>query len=344
MGAVVENYRTLQASAQPARCAAIVKADCYGLGAAEIAPALQRDGCRDFFVTTLAEARRLRALLGSAAAIYVLNGLPAGAEVSAAALGLIPVLNTLEQCRRWSRLGAAPAALQVDTGTSRLGLRLAEAEDLACDVRLRDRLDLVLVMSHLAHVDAAQPPTAAQLAAIARVRALFPGVPTSLANPAGGGPDAMLPGDMARPGAALYGLKTGPQVPLLCPVVSLKARILQLRTIAKGLGAGYGLNAPALEPMRVATLGVGYADGWRRSLAASGAAWLDGCRLPTVGPISMDSFMVDVTNVDSADIAPGDVVELIGDHQSVDDVARQAGTIGHEILTGLGARFGRFYL
>lgn len=340
----MENYRTLQRLSHPARCAAVVKADCYGLGAAEIVPALHGAGCTDFFVATLSEAKRVRALLGAAPDVYVLNGLPPGAEATAASLRLIPVLNSVEHCRRWSRVGFAPAALQVDTGMSRLGLSPDEAEELAADHRLRERLDLVLLMSHLADADEADNGSTGQLAVFEHARALFPGVPASLANSAGIFLGDAFGMDVTRGGAALYGIETGPRATGIRPVVSLKVRVIQLRSIDAGAGVGYGFAFRAPRPMRLATLGVGYADGWSRSLSPAGAAWLDGQRLPIVGRVSMDSFVVDVSDLDPQEITVGDVLELIGDHQSVDDLARQSGTIGYEVLTNLGARFGRFYL
>lgn len=344
LAVIAQNYATLRRTAPGAEIAGVVKADAYGLGAVAVAKALLAEGCRTLFVATLGEAMALRAALGAAPLIGVLNGLAPHTSSDYVAHGLTPVLNSLAQVREWARAGERGAILQVDSGMSRLGLSVDEQEQLLAEPALLGRLGLRLVMSHLAVAD--EPDHAAngaQLAAFQAARARFPGLPASLANSAGIflGPEYQF--DLCRPGAALYGISAGPRAVGLKLCVSLDAPVVQTRWIEAGTGAGYGHSFVAERRMRLAAIGVGYADGWLRSLSNRGAAYWGGQRLPIVGRVSMDSFLVDITALPDASFGEGERVELIGPHQSADDVARAAGTIGYEVLTSLGARFQRVY-
>lgn len=349
LAALCANHALLAARAAPARTAAVVKADAYGLGADKVAPALAKAGCRDFFVAHLAEARAIAPLLPTDAKLYILNGLQPGTERSCAALRALPVLNSIEQARNWMEtaklLGRPlPAVVQLDSGMSRLGLPLADAETLAHDEIFRAHVPLALVMSHLACSDEPDhPANHAQRALFERLALLFPGAPLSLANSGGVLLPAEFHKDLVRPGVSLYGAapNTGPNP--MRPVVALDARVIQVRTIAAGTGVGYGLSFTAEMPTRIATIAVGYADGWPRSLGNRGAAYYDGVRLPIAGRVSMDSITLDVSALPEGALGLGDWVELLGPHQSVDQVAADAGTIAYEILTNLGPRYSRIY-
>lgn len=349
LDAVVDNWRRLARHVRPARTAAVVKADAYGLGAERVAPVLYAAGCRDFFVAELAEALALRPVLGADAALYVLNGLMAGSERLYVEWGIRPVLNSLAQCRVWAALrplGAPmpPAVLQVDTGMSRLGLGVDEQAALAADPALLTALGLDTIMSHLANADTPDHPgNAAQLAAFGAARARFPGLAGSLSASAGMMLDAEYHFGLCRPGAALYGIRAGRRLEGLRPVAELWARLAQLRTVEAGAHVGYGYTFRADRPMRLATISVGYADGWFRALSGVGAAWFEGHRLPIAGRVSMDSFSVDISALPEGRLCEGDLVELIGPHQSADDIADAAGTIGYEVLTSLGRRYRRLY-
>jgi len=349
LGAVRENYRLLKARLGGARCAGVVKADAYGLGAAMVGPALRKEGCDAFFVAHVGEGVDLRAVLGPAPAIHVLNGLPPGAEDDAVAAGLVPVLNSAEQLAAWRwtarRLGRKlPAAMQVDSGMSRLGMAPVEVEAVAADPDALAGLDVVLVMSHLACAD--EPDHAAnraQLAEFERLRRLLPAAPASLANSSGIflGPEWHF--DLARPGAALYGINPTPDADNpMRPVVRLEAKVIQARTIGEGVGIGYGHTAVADGPLRVATISLGYADGWRRRAAAF--AHFNDVRLPFIGRVSMDSIILDVSDLPEGSLKAGDMVEMIGPSQTLDEVARYSGTIAYEVLTSLGHRFHRRYV
>jgi alanine racemase len=349
LDALRANYRLIADRVAPARCAAVVKADAYGLGVAKAAPALYREGCRAFFVAQLREAPPLARAVGADADIFILNGLDPGSEAACAAAGFLPVLNSRSQVERWRVLARRaglplPAALQVDSGMSRLGLPPAEATALAADPTLTGEVDLRLLMTHLACADEPDnPANANQRAAFDAVCAHFPAVPASIANSGG----AFLPPDyhrhLARPGIALYGVAPGPLADGLRPVVRLDARVIQIRRIVAGTGVGYGLAHVASAPQRLATIAIGYADGWPRSLSGKGAAWHRGVRLPIVGRVSMDSLTVDIGALSEDALDEGDFVELLGPSQSLADVARDADTIAYEILTRLGARHARTY-
>ncbi|MEH3107923.1 MAG: alanine racemase [Sphingomonas fennica] len=344
LAAVAANYRLIAARAAPAAVGGVVKADGYGLGAERIAAVLAREGCRDFFVATLDEAIALAPALAAEARLFVLNGLVRGAEGRAAAIGAIPVLNSVEQVADWA--AAAPgraAAIQIDSGMSRLGLSPGDALALAGDARRMAALNPLLLMSHLAAADVpGAAANAAQAARFAQVAAAFPGVPRSLANSGGvllGG----LAHDLVRPGIALYGgaPQAGPNP--MRGVVTLEARIVQLRDVGAGTGVGYGLDWVAARPSRIATVGVGYADGWPRALGNVGAVAIGGRRVPIVGRVSMDSMTLDVTDVDGTALAGDFPVQLIGPDRPLDAVAAEAGTIAYEILTRAGPRYARRY-
>lgn len=351
LSAVAANLRRVEAAVSPARVGAVVKADAYGLGAGPVAAALAGAGCRDFFVADLAEALDLRPHVGGEARIHVLHGLWPGTEALAEEAGVTPVLNSLAQVRAWAELARMrrrrlPAVLQLDSGMSRLGMDDAEVAALAAAPDLLDALDVRHVMSHLASADhPGDDVNAAQRASFERLAALLPARPLTLANSAAALADPLTHGDLVRAGLALYGVEPRPgEEAGLTPVVSLSARVIQVRTLPPATGVGYGLTYTTRGTERIATVGVGYADGWPRALSNRGAAWFGGVRLPIVGQVSMDSMMVDVSALPADALGAGDVVELIGPHQSVADVAALAGTIPYEILTRLGHRYARRYL
>ncbi|WP_225765510.1 alanine racemase [Inquilinus sp. Marseille-Q2685] len=350
LAAIRENYRALRRRLGRAACAAVLKADAYGLGADRIAPVLAAEGCRHFFVAHLEEGIALRPRVPEAAEVFVLHGPMPGCEDIALAHRLTPVLNSLEQVEGWTglarRLGRAlPAVLQLDTGMSRMGLSPAELDRIVDEPRRLDSLDLRLVMSHLACAERQDhPANGTQRLRFDVARRRLPQAPAALANSSGIflGPDFHY--DMARPGAALYGLTPVAGAPNpLRPVVRLQARIVQLRSIAAGDEVGYGLTWRADGPRRIATVAVGYADGFPRSLSNAGIAHFGDAALPIVGAVSMDSLGLDVSALPEGALRPGAMVELIGPHRSVDAIAADAGTIGYEILTRLGRRFRREY-
>ena len=348
LAGIAGNWRRLAARLAPgAQCAAVVKADAYGLGMAQVAPRLAAEGCRLFFVATLDEALALRRLL-QGVEIAVLNGLLPGTGGEFARSRLIPVLNSLDELAAW-RAGAKtrrlPAMLHVDTGMARLGLAPADVAALAGTPERLAGLELRAVLSHLACADEpGHPMNAGQLAAFRAALALLPRAPASLASGSGVFLGADYHFDFVRPGAALYGVNPLPAQPNpMAQVLRLKGRILQVRDVDRGVTVGYGAAHRMERPGRIATVAVGYADGWLRSASHRGNAGIAGRRVSIIGRISMDLMTLDVTGIDPALARPGSFVDLIDETNGVDAVAAAAGTIGYEILTALGSRFHRVY-
>ncbi|PJR94104.1 alanine racemase [Ochrobactrum sp. 695/2009] len=347
LAALRHNYSAIARHIAPTRAAAVVKADAYGLGASRVAPAFYDAGCRDFFVAHLGEAIALKPFLQPDATLYVLNGLQPGTEAACARDGILPVLNSLEQIENWAALAARqgrklPALLQLDTGMSRLGLSASEFERLLENFALLDNIDIKFVISHLASGD--EPENAANARQLANMTALLvrlPKLPVAFANSGGSFLDKSYHFDLARPGVALYGV--GPENEVV-PVLTLSARVIQVRDIDKGAAVGYGGTYVAEGPMRVATIAVGYADGWFRSLSNKGSAFFGDTRLPIIGRVSMDSITLDVSALPEGTLKLGSLVELIGPHQRLEDVARDSDTIPYEILTALGNRYARVYV
>ena len=248
----------------------------------------------------------------------------------------------VEAARRAGR--KLPAAVQVDSGMSRLGLALAEVQAIAADPHVFDGIDITLVMSHLAGADEPDhPANEQQRLEFERLRKMLPEAPASLANSSGIFLGPRYHYDLARPGAALYGINPTPAEPNpMLPVVRLEAKVIQTRSLGSGAGVGYGHTFRTTGALPIATISLGYADGWHR--CAASAAWLDDARLPFLGRVSMDSIILDISALPPGKLKEGDLVELLGPSHSVDDAASHAGTIGYEILTSLGPRFHRRYL
>lgn len=335
LGAIVANWRMLHAR-HPS--GAVVKGDAYGLGARPVAAALYAAGCRDFFVATPGEAFALRDVVPDAS-LVVLNGLLPGAERDYAAQRLIPALGSLAEIAAWS----GPAFLHVDTGMSRLGLDARETERLIAEPARLARVDVRYLMSHfVSSEEQVHPLNAAQRDRFRAIRARLPPFRTSLANSSGIFLGSGFASDLARPGAALYGVNPTPgRANPMRAVVALKARVLAVRDIPAGATVGYNATWTAARDSRIATIGIGYADGWQRGHSNRGAAGFDGHPVPLVGRVSMDLTTYDVT--ERPVIQPGSWLALLGAHRSVDDAARDAGTIGYEVLTALGRRYHRVY-
>lgn len=352
LAAIVANWRTLAQRAAPARAAAVVKADAYGVGLAPVATALARAGCDTFFVALPDEGVALRAIV-DAPEIYVFLGVLSDAEAEAmVAHRLIPVLNDRGQIERYAAFARAhgarlPCAIHIDTGMNRLGLGAREAEALAHDATALAPLDVRLVMSHLAcGNDADEALNERQRAAFAGVAGrIAPGARLSLANSGGIFLGAGYHFDLVRPGASIYGLApiNGRPNPMR-GAVRLTAPVVQVRDIDTPGTVGYGATHRIGANAKIAVVSVGYADGYAFSLGNRGHAFVGSARLPVVGRISMDLITLDASDVPAGLLRPGTEVELIGPMLTPDDVARSAGTIGYEVLTRLGARVRRRYV
>jgi alanine racemase len=347
LDAVAANWRLLCRRHPWGAVAAVVKADGYGLGAREIVARLRREGCRHFFVAQLAEALAILDVAGDSM-LGVLNGLVPEAAAEYAGAGVLPALGSLPEIAAWSaearrRGRALPALLHVDTGMARLGLDAAELATLRDEPGRLEGIALAYLMTHLVSSELPEDPlNERQRARFAAACAALPAAPRSLANSSGIFLGERYGSDLARPGAALYGINPTPteQNPMR-PVVRLLGRVLQIREIAAGETVGYNATWRAARPSRIATVGVGYADGWHRSLSGRGAAVFDGRPVPLVGRVSMDLTTYDVTG--RPEIVPGCHLELIGPALPTESVAEAAGTNGYEVLTSLGRRFARVH-
>jgi len=346
LDAIAANWRTLDAT-HPGATAGILKANAYGLGAAQVAPKLFAAGCRHFFTAHLAEALAIRDLVPGAL-LAVLNGLLPQDVRDYSAHEITPVLGSLAEIALWQsesrRLGKPlPALLHFDTGISRLGLSHEAFLCLRENPALLDGIRGKFLMTHLVSAENhADPVNQAQLARFSAIRAAFPGIPASIANSSGMFLGAEFHMDLARPGAAVYGInpKPGRKNPMQ-PVVRLAARIMQVQNLQPGETVGYNGIWTAPRPSRIAVLSVGYADGYLRSLSNRATAMFDGTRIPLVGRVSMDLSTFDITDAPNAGV--GDYIDLIGPGHDADALAIEAGTNGYEILTSLGHRYQRRY-
>ncbi|WP_298800853.1 alanine racemase [uncultured Devosia sp.] len=354
LGALIRNWQALDKVSGGALTGACVKADGYGLGIVAASKALYAAGARFFFVATPDEGLAVRAALPDSY-IFVLNGLYPGAAPLYVGERLMPVLNSLPMLEEWlvaclGRNEALPAALHFDTGMNRLGFRLSETSVVK---RMCDEVGYApqMVMSHLACAD--QPlheKNRTQLALFTSVIAQFPGIPASLANSAATMTSRDMHFQMVRPGIALYGGRAvnGRRNPMV-PSVTLEAPILMIRDGKTGESVGYGATYTLTRDSRLAIVALGYGDGLLRSLSASnqhagGRAFVRGHTVPFIGRVSMDMCAIDITDLGDDIPVPGEMVELLGPHVSVDDQADPAGTIGYEILTALKGRYSRTYV
>lgn len=353
LAAVEANWTVLAGTTVPVECAAVVKADAYGCGLEPVTRVLFRAGCRTFFVANVAEGRRVRAIAPDAT-IYVLNGLMPGSAPSFAHDYLQPVINSTVELAEWDAFVAinkwrGGAALHVDTGMNRLGITVDEAVAIAPRLQSENH-GFTLLMSHLACAETPDHPmNDRQIRLFREIRILYRGLASSLANSSGIFLGGTVYCDLVRPGIALYGGNPTPgKSNPMRPVVELKGRIIQVRTVGKGETVGYGAAFTAGRPSRVAVVAVGYADGFLRSAAAArgksaAEVVVAGRRCPLVGRVSMDLIAVDVTDLAEGSARRGDLATLIGDGLSVDDLAAGMGTIGYEVLTNLGRRYHRVY-
>ncbi|WP_445500870.1 alanine racemase [Microvirga sp. G4-2] len=357
LSALSRNWRTLRDNAGRAEAAAVVKADAYGTGIEQAVPALRQAGCRTFFVAHLSEAIRVRAVAPDAT-IYVLNGLFPGTSPVYAEHKLRPVLGSFEEIEEWAAFCRSQgqkreAAIHVDTGMNRLGLTVAQGLTLKDREEVKD-FETALLMSHFVSAEESENPLNIwQIESFKAVRETLPGVRASLANSSGIFLKQKPHFDLVRPGYALYGGNPTPdrQNPMSA-VVGLEARIVQLRWVESDDTVGYNARWLALGRRRIATLSVGYADGYPRSASArgksgeellAGTVLVAGRPCPFAGNVSMDLITIDVTDIPDSEIKRGDTVTMIGGSLSLDEVGRRAGTIGYEILTNLGRRYARSY-
>jgi alanine racemase len=342
LGALTRNWAFFADKAHGAHCAAVIKANAYGLGMAPVAKALAEAGCDTYFVAHSFEGRQARQVLGPKPRIFVLNGPSSNEAEMYLEAGLTPVLNSLEHIVWWQTYGQGrPAAVHLDTGMNRLGL---SEDDLDQAIEPLKSIHLALIMSHLACAsDPEHPKNEMQRKAFLAMAAQLPEAPLSLAATGG----TLLGGgyclDLVRPGIGLYGGSPFDRHSVaLEPVVTLEAPILQLRNVGPGDTVGYGASWQADRRRTIATIALGYADGFLRSGSNKGFAIVAGAVCPIVGRVSMDLLSLDVTGAGS-NAKVGKMAQFLGRAAPLDAQAQALDTISYEILTRLGDRFERTY-
>lgn len=329
--ALVSNWRALDARSGPARAGAAVKANGYGLGAREVVTHLRDAGCRDFFVAHWGEAEAIADLVPPSW-ISVLNGIAQADIAAVQALGAIPVLNSPEQVANWRNAGGGRCHAMLDSGINRLGLSFDQAGILA-------DLDIDILLSHLASADEDVQQNARQLEIFADARAHIRAQRSSLANSAGIMLGADYHFDLTRPGLSLYGgIARAEMAEWIKPVVSLSARLLQVRDLPAGAMVGYNATHVCREETRMGTISLGYADGYLRAFSGKGRAWVAGLELPVIGRVSMDLVTLNLNAV--PELREGDWVNIEYDLVTA---AALTGLSQYELLTGLGTRFARIW-
>ncbi|TVQ42145.1 MAG: alanine racemase [Gloeocapsa sp. DLM2.Bin57] len=356
--ALRHNVKAIKGILQPkTQLMAVIKADAYGHGAVNVAPTLLEAGCTSVAVATVTEGIQLRKS-GVNTPMIILGATPTPAEVKAIALwGLEPTLSSPEQALLSSQvlqeLGVEVGVhLKLDTGMSRLGVPWYEGTNFASLVKTLPNLNILSIYSHLATADDPNPEVMRlqqqryqEATTQLKSHGLTP-LRLHLANSAATLTDSSLHYDLVRVGLALYGLYPAPhlrQVVSLRPVLEVKARITQVKTIPKGTGVSYGHQFISDRPLPIAVVGIGYADGVPRNLSQKLKVLVRGQLIPQIGAITMDQLMLDVSNI--PDVQPGEVVTLLGRDGnlmiSADDWANTLGTISWEILCGIKHRLPR---
>lgn len=349
LGAIAENYRILKKHlGETVEVAAVVKSDAYGLGVKKILAALENQDCPFYYVARPEEAFDLRQL--TPRPIGIMNGPYKGLEDLCLRHNVMPVLSTLSDIELFQALAKrfelkVGVALHADTGMNRLGLEEQDLKTLIDHPEKLEGLDVKMLHSHFACADDPEhSKNEEQLALFETLSKQFPNAKKSFGNSSG----LFLPKkyhfDQVRPGMALYGLNPVPQFDNpMKPVIRVNAKVLQVKKAYAGQTAGYGATHIFKEDREIAILGIGYSNGLHRTLGNKGMTYYKGQPCPMIGRISMDLLTVDVTDTDQKP-KQGDRFEIIGAHQSVDDLAQQAGTIGYEILTSLGPRLHKKYV
>jgi alanine racemase len=335
LDAIAANWRALdRLTGTEVQTAVVVKADAYGLGVTRVVRALAQAGARRFFVACAEEGAAVRQALGPGPQIAIFAGHMPGDTEMIHDLDLTPMLNSLDQItRHLEALPGHPFGVQLDTGMNRLGVEMLEWEAVA---PILIDAGPELLISHLACAD--DPDHPMNEAQLAQFHAMTDGtgLPRSLAATGGILLGPRFHFDLTRPGVGLYG---GLPFEAAQPVVTLSLPVIQTREVAPGETVGYGGTWTAERPSVIATVGGGYSDGLPRTLSNRAVLWDEATPCPLVGRVSMDLITVDITHL--AEVPRS--LDILGRHQTVDDLAEAAGTIGYELLTALGNRYQRRY-
>lgn len=351
LDAIQCNYQTIVGQLRTTRCGAMVKSDAYGLGTLPISQALLDAGCRTFFVSDLTEGLALRTIIPRDSLIFLLHGLETSFKHLAIEHALIPVLNSFDQLAAWAMIvddggGRVPVAVHIDTGMSQLGFSVEDLARLQTVPDLLERLDLRMIMSHLVCAEDRGDDNDAQFHRFLLATSSFPHSELSMTNAAAMALDSRMNFDIVMSGSALYGFSYEPSLKIsgLRAVASLHASVIQLRTISPGESYGYGRNFSDQQRTRIATLSAGYADGIPRNLCDGGVVYFGNMTAPVVGRVSMNLMTVDASEIPEDMLDIGMQAEIIGAHQSVEQIAHLTGTLCDELLVRLGGQCRRIYV
>ena len=332
--ALVENWQNLDKKSGRAKAGAAVKANAYGLGAVEVVRHLQEAGCTDFFVANWQEARELQAEIKSGSRLSVLNGVRQEDMAYAISSAAKPVINSLEQARRWQSTGLA-CDVMVNSGMNRLGVNLEDLSQFDWST-----LDIDIVLSHLASADEDCPQNADQLEQFTAALKHLPGKRTSLSNSAGIALGSAYHFDCTRPGLSLYGGQQRPELAgSIQQIVFPEAQILQVRMLKPGDKVGYNANYTADHDHPIAILAMGYADGYLCGFSNQGIFYHDEAKLPVLGRVSMDLIAVDISN--APHLKESDWVTA---EYNLPLASSLSGISQYELITGLGNRYIRYWV
>lgn len=348
--AVQANYRAFSEVLAPAKVAPVLKANAYGLGLLPVAEALHEVGVNQIFVATIDEAVSVKRYLPSLD-VFVLYGLFFNTIDVFLEENVTPVLNTLEQVKLWNAQAVRmqrklPCVIHIDTGMSRTGMTIVEAQKLAEQKHLLNPLYVKYIMSHLACAETKDHPlNDKQKQDFSSILKYFPGIPTSLSATLVGNFDASYRMDMVRVGYGLYGYIHMHNPISLQEVLHVYGRVVQVRNSLAGDNVGYGGRCTLSKDSKLATIAVGYADGYHRFLHNyDTAVYFGNYRAPLMGRISMDFIVVDVTNIPEPYVHEGAWAELIGSHIRVADLIKGTDFVPHEIPISLGNRYHKKYI
>ncbi len=347
LDAIAANYKTFQSKAK-ADVAGVLKADAYGTGAEQVFKTLRGLGCKNFFIATPDEGEQLRKL-DKDASIYLLGGVQKDTVDFLISQNITPILHSFEEIAVYGKAAnnnKLPAILHFDTGMNRLGFGHDETQKLLSDLSVVAPFDLKYVLSHFVASEVKDSPlNARQAQYFAAIAAHFLHTKKSLCNSSGIFRDKNWHYDLVRPGFSMYGGNPTPEnTNPVRSVVTLEAKILQTRTVKKGETAGYNHTYTFDQDTSTATLGIGYADGFLRSGSNRAKFHWNGQPCPIRGRVSMDLIIVEIGHLTGKPPQIGDTMEILGPHQSVDQLADDCQTNGYEILTSLGPRYKRVYI
>jgi alanine racemase len=356
LDAIASNWNFIRASAPRSEIGAVIKANAYSVGARFVAKVLYDQGCRSFFVTTLDEALEVKDIISKGSQIYVLGGVREGDEAIFVEENLVPVIYSIEMLHRWIRCATnMPAALQtaikIDTGMSRFGMQIEEFLSEFPKLVQEKNISLQLLMSHLACADEPlHPLNLRQLNKFRdlgeKVKSIIPSLKLSLANSSGIFLGEEWQFDLVRPGAALYGINPQPQLDNpLRQVINLRLPVLQLKEMERDSSVGYSAVAEIKKASRLAIVAGGYADGIHRTLGSQPKGICCGFPVNAIGRVSMDATIFDVTGVQASEkeiFESG--IDVINDRITLDDLSLRNGSLGYEVLTGMGLRYQRNYV